>query len=956
MAQRLMLAFVLGLLAVLAGFVTVNAYVAVKIESSLADFDSGTFIYTGLLDIPPDIHSVQLLPVGLTGDWQVSDRPLPEKRADMAAAANGNVLYVIGGTDDDGDVRATVYSSIISDVYGALTPWQTDKSLPAPRTGAGSAVFTGTGDISTLYVVGGLQPGWTATDTIFRAQVDNATGQIQGDWTTDARQVPVPLYYAEVVQHSIGSEHYLYVIGGTNGAESYDSVYFAPIDPDGSLGSFATTSPLPERLFDGYAVVYNGVETDTVYYVGGAYITGTFDTRATYEVYFADFLPSGELSSWQRSEGALPRNLYAHSGSLINRGEIMLAGGIDDPLNPTNSFTSTVKAALVDPENPSFRLYDWCEGIKPPTCTIGAWQTGALLPDVRALHGTAYGRGHVYVLGGEDGVQNIVDTVFFGSVNGVGALYSPEGVYRSNRIDLGQPAKLKELTWETTIGHPGEMGLTMKYQTSADGTDWLDWTPEEPSQDGTNWIVPVDPPTDTRYIRYQVKFTTAVTNASPLLDEVRIYYEVPDPDVAVVKDTGDVVTVALGSTLLYTINYTNTGGWVAESVVLTETLPDNTTYVEGQDWNQVGASRTYTQRVGDVERASHGNSTFKVRVNDEVPANTYRITNQIEINYPPMIDAFGETITDTKMDDNLYRFSNPLSFYTMTITKDADPPSGETVSPGDRITYTIRYTNTGTRQASQTVLTDTFDPFDSYLILTPSLPAGTEYYTWDLGLVRPSDGGGETIIVQLQDELPNKWPITNQASLYSPEGDPFHAPMVIHHVKNMSGTEPAPMVDLTVQDLRWTPEEPLATEPVEFCVTIVNSGTLDADEYFFAELYIKADPSDPPEWPSDHDQGYCLNGCAITRPDYIWYGPVGGLPAGSSGDVCFAGEDVIFPDAEVAYDIYVQIDVADENPYWGRYAEADEGNNLTASSYTTPVDPGPDEPRMYLPAIYKNAP
>ena len=156
-ARRFGLALALGLLAMMFFVLTANAYVAVKVDDSLVDFDQGSFVYTGLLDIPDKgIHSVQLLPVGLTGEWQTSPQHLPERLADMATAANGNALYVIGGTDPQNDPRTEVYSTIISDVWGTLVPWRTETALPEARTGPASAVDVRSGSTSILYVVGGL--------------------------------------------------------------------------------------------------------------------------------------------------------------------------------------------------------------------------------------------------------------------------------------------------------------------------------------------------------------------------------------------------------------------------------------------------------------------------------------------------------------------------------------------------------------------------------------------------------------------------------------------------------------------------------------------------------------------------------------------------------------------------------------------------------------------------------
>jgi len=110
----------------------------------------------------------------------------------------------------------------------------------------------------------------------------------------------------------------------------------------------------------------------------------------------------------------------------------------------------------------------------------------------------------------------------------------------------------------------------------------------------------------------------AAENSSPLLDWIDVYYEVDDPELAVVKDTGSVVSVTNESEIEYTIYYTNNGQWVAENVVLTETLPENTAYVGGPEWQQVDSSNIYIRQVGNIGHGASGNTTFRVRVADEV--------------------------------------------------------------------------------------------------------------------------------------------------------------------------------------------------------------------------------------------------------------------------------------------------------------------------------------------------
>lgn len=955
------LVLVLAMLWVLAIAATANAYVAMRTETTLVDFDSGTFLYTGLLDLPEEeIDSVQLMPVGLAGDWSAANRTLPVRLANLGAVVSGNRIYVIGGTSSAQPARAEVYSYDVGP-DGSLGAPQTRTALPEARAAAGVTVYDPDGPAPVIYVVGGFGVDWAAKNTVYRAAINPSTGGV-GAWVQDSQVLPRALQVAPSVVHD-GS---LYVIGGWGGINynvAFDKVYRAPIGPSGALGAFVETSPLPESLYNGVAIVYDGETTDTLYLIGGRN-----NDASTFKVYFADFLAGGGLTPWTLSEGNLPVHLYGHGGVYV-RGQIILTGGVANSLDLSDGISSTVKAALVDPDNTTFRLYDWCENA-PPDCTIGAWQTGALLPQVRALHASVAVGDYIYVLGGQDGDALVRDTIYVGSVDGAGAIYAPEGKYISDKFDLGQQAKLLRLEWDTTISRPDEMGLTMQYRYSLNGQDWLEGPAPVQSIDGANGIDIAGQPEDVVYFQYQANLSTTATTASPLLNSVKLYYEVPDPDLAVIKDTGNVISVALGSTLLYTITYANNGGWVAEDAVLTEYVPENATFDSSPGWQQVGDTNVYTLQLGDVQRGASGQATFQVRVNDEVPPHTYFITNRVAVDYPPMIDAYSNSIVDPIMDDNEYEFSNPLSFFTMTVSKDADPPPGSIVTPGSTIVYTVRYTNTGSVRASQTVLTDTLDPLGNYTVVSVSDPPDQQdgnIWTWDLGDLLARETGEVEITVQLGDLLPNNWLVANQAHLFSPLGDPYHTPVVTHTVMNLdAGGLPLNIVDLTVTDLVWGPVIPYAGAWPRFTAKVANIGTADAlpvgdpPAGLWLALYIKPDASDPPLWPADHEWGYCLGGCtAETRPSYVGY--LEQLPAGSEVEVVFEPLEPADPSAldypaAGVYDVYVQVDVAfgGDNLYWGHYAEDDETNNLWQD--TMMLVPMSGENNIYLPLVFKSAP
>jgi uncharacterized repeat protein (TIGR01451 family) len=991
-ARQGALVLVLGLLGVLVVVTTANAYVTKTTHTSLADFEQGTFTYTGLVDLP-GVESVQLMPVGLAEGWTYANRTLPERLTNLVAAASDGRLYVGGGTKYDLSINEAVWSSQVG-VDGTLGAWQVQPSMPTGRTAAGFAVHELNQTQSMLYVVGGYIPdpdgGFiprpVLTDTIVRAQIDRDSGALAG-WEEDAQRLPVAIQNPSVVVH----DDFLYVIGGwdkgSGGGEAYNKVLYSPIQADGSLGSFAETSPLtPTGFYYGLALVYEGVTADTLYFVGGL---RNDTSQPTSMVQFADFVPGGGLTAWSSpGEGNLPRTLWGQGGVYLSDafqyGEILLTGGIDGSAVETEGISSTVKVALVDPTS-SFRLYDWCQGASQEECDIGAWQTGTLLDENiaedgrRAFHGTVASGAYVYVLGGQ-GLKMIpyptlqaTDEIFVGAVGDVEAMYSPEGTYDSMEVDLLRPSTLLQLEWDTTISRVDDMSLSVQYRYRAAGGGWSTWSAPVSSISGTNVISitsQTSHPENIRYFQYRANLTTRAPMASPRLNSMTLYYDVPDPDLAVIKDTGHVISVPLGSNLVYNIQYENNGGWVAEDAVLTEILPENTTFAGTPGWEQVGSSNMYTYQVGDVPWGEGGTVPFEIVVNDHVPPNTWYITNRVEIDYPPMVDIWDNTIVDPVMDDNVYEFSTQLAIYSMTVTMEADPPFGGVVTPGSFITYTIRYTNLGTMRASQVVLTDTLDPLGSYTVVSTSAPPAQQddnVWSWNIGPVPCKQAGELEIVVQLDDILPNNWLVTNQAALFSPEGDPFVTPVLTHTVMNLDGGgQPLGMVDLTITDFYWQPATPSAGVWPRFYATVANIGTADAVPLadslgFWLALYIKPDPSQPPLWPVDHNRGFCLEGCTITRPAYVGY--ITQLPAGQERLVSFEyiAQDPSpdFP-AEGTYGIYVQTDLAFDNPlgidnpYWGRYPEDSEANNIWQG--TMHLGPLPSDNNVYLPMVLRSAP
>jgi len=84
-----------------------------------------------------------------------------------------------------------------------------------------------------------------------------------------------------------------------------------------------------------------------------------------------------------------------------------------------------------------------------------------------------------------------------------------------------------------------------------------------------------------------------------------------------------------GERITYTILYVNDGFGAAVGVVLTEILPEYTTYV-GSGWTHAGGRR-YTMNVGDLAPGQGGEVQFIVQVDDPFPPGVDRVINRVDI-------------------------------------------------------------------------------------------------------------------------------------------------------------------------------------------------------------------------------------------------------------------------------------------------------------------------------------
>jgi uncharacterized repeat protein (TIGR01451 family) len=223
--------------------------------------------------------------------------------------------------------------------------------------------------------------------------------------------------------------------------------------------------------------------------------------------------------------------------------------------------------------------------------------------------------------------------------------------------------------------------------------------------------------------------------------------------VMTVEKKADYATVDPDDTITYTITYKNTGTGTAGHVWINDTIPYYTTFVSSSINYTSVSGDTYTWHITNVPTGTY-HIILKVKVDVATPDKTI-LTNKVTLEYT---DANGQTPYATQNDSVTSTVTAPI----LNIEKD---PNDSTADPGDTITYTIKYSNTGTGNASNIYINDTLPMYTSYVSSTPTYTLKTgSTYTWHFTNVAPGNYS-ITLKVKVKIGTPDKTILVNLVTM-----------------------------------------------------------------------------------------------------------------------------------------------------------------------------------------------
>ncbi len=338
------------------------------------------------------VYYAQLLQTGGVGTWSSSSNTLPNTNGIEGATSveYDGYVYVIGGYDGSSYLNTVYYAQLSS--TGGVGTWSTSSNTFPISGGIYSAMSVEYNGY--VYVMGGLS-GSSTENTIYYSQL-SSTGGV-GTWSSSGNSLP----NANGIDASTSVEYagYAYVIGGySQSSDDYlNTVYYAQLSSTGGVNSWINTvNFLPSGISGASSVEYDGY----VYVMGGYNGTSYLNT-----VYYALLLSIGGVGAWSSSTNTLPNiNGIAYATSVEYDGYVYLLGGY----NSTNGVLGTVYYAQLSSSG-----------------GVGTWSSSSnVLPNANGIDAASSVEynGYIYIIGGNNATNGTLDTVYYAQLSSTGGV------------------------------------------------------------------------------------------------------------------------------------------------------------------------------------------------------------------------------------------------------------------------------------------------------------------------------------------------------------------------------------------------------------------------------------------------------------------------------------------------------------------------------------------------------
>lgn len=354
----------------------------------------------------------------LTGGWITASSSLPAVRSYIPGVVYNGFFYATGGClslnlgNCNSGANDVVYTQIYNGGGGGVTGWTNTGAtvLPDARRSHGTVAYNGY-----IYVFGGMDGSNSWQTNGFYAPI-TSTGN--GSWT--ATTIYESVNNDQNVSYFAYNGH-MYKVGGDSGSLNpiRNDVQYAPINSDGSLGTWKYTwnstsgavqgGGLTTARYSASVAVYDG----RVYVSGGCVSNNTLNPclSITNTVETAAINADGTVGAWSTIGTNLPTNRFRHRMVAYN-GYLYVISGCDAVAsNSCSNRTARVDYARTN-----------SSGLDSDAGCGAMWCRGTDMVTPRADFG-AYGyNGYLYIVGGQNTTGDPLSSVVYAPIYSNGLL------------------------------------------------------------------------------------------------------------------------------------------------------------------------------------------------------------------------------------------------------------------------------------------------------------------------------------------------------------------------------------------------------------------------------------------------------------------------------------------------------------------------------------------------------
>lgn len=222
------------------------------------------------------------------------------------------------------------------------------------------------------------------------------------------------------------------------------------------------------------------------------------------------------------------------------------------------------------------------------------------------------------------------------------------------------------------------------------------------------------------------------------------------PDLRLQQSDGRSIVLP-GNLLTYTLSIANAGSQAASGVILTDTLPANTTFVAASQGGN-SANGVVSWPVFNLGSGASVSRSLTIRVNPTLPAGVETITNTARVRDNGLSGPDGFPADNIASDFDIANAAPDLM-----VSKD---DGQDRVYPGDLLVYHLIITNTGTQAAQGISLVDTLPAHGTFIAASQGgiatiPPDGTSTnVSWPLFNLAAGASTLRLVTVQVNNPLP----------------------------------------------------------------------------------------------------------------------------------------------------------------------------------------------------------